>query len=388
MNTFAYPIFQMISSAILFGYATIVDAAAARFGHAITQIVVSIETVYIMHYGYMIIFRKSSEAVPNPSVKDLLYHLIIVVIVLYYSTVDINTPLEVIKSLRRMVIDGLTGDLQTGPNEWPIGSLILDPVLPDGTEPAEFSSIASSAAEKVMKEIGVIYASFAAYNLFTVAPVMKDVSAPLQTTTFIMSLVSDVAPQITAGIILLINELMVRTGLALFPLVLYCLLYKVTKNFFFSWFNMMFAASIQIAVLIVTISICAKVTVMFVTALTALSVGDAGLSALNTTVTALTKNSSKIGEVGQYVISSFQESVIQAGFGITLTALMAWVPANSANFAGTLLMAGTTKSGVGMAMTARGTTPHQPYMKATAQAVGNFFIKTGKSLANKLTIKV
>ncbi len=362
MDSFAYPIFQLISTLILSGYSAVVDPAIAKFGTSIMIIALGIETMYIAHYGYIIILQKSTEAVPNPSLRDLLYHVIIVIIVLHYVKTDVDSALGLVKALRRMIIDGLTGAMQTSPGEWSTGNLINPNSSGDltllGLPPISVLTT-TIPGRKIAIELGLMNAAFAASNLLTMAPVMKDVSAPLQTTAFIMALISDVSPQITAGIIFLINELMIKTGLALFPLALYCMLYKVTREFFHSWLNMMFAASIQMAVLIVTITICTKVTISFLAILATLSAGGIASHYMSSTV-------------GSYVISELQESVIQAGFGITLTALIAWVPANSANFAGTLLTAGTTKSGVGMAMSTRNATPHQPYMRKTAQKVGRF----------------
>jgi hypothetical protein len=171
----------------------------------------------------------------------------------------------------------------------------------------------------------------------------------LKSTAVTLALVSDISPQISAGILLLLNELMVRLGIALFPLVFYGILYDVSRGFFYTWLEVMFSASIQLSVSLVLIKAAWIVTTAFVTIFTGLS--GAGLLAGS-------------ASVGDAVISELQASVIQAGFGLTLSALLFWVPTNMASFAGKIINDSVLKQSLGTPVTARGV----HYVRRTHQA--------------------
>jgi hypothetical protein len=326
MDTLAYPIFSLISAYVMYGYKEVMDGAGERLSHALILIALGVETLYIAHYGLLIMLQKSTEEVPNPSLRDLLYHCVNVVVVLFFLNSGIQIT-DFVLALRAMVIEGFTGKPDPG-GEQVANSLVAMDVL------------------------------FGISNMVNSVD-MKDVSGPLKNTAISLAIVAEVAPQLVGGIMLLMNELIVRTGIALFPLAFYSLLYKNTMDFFSTWFKMMFAASFQMGILVVTISICVKVTAGFLLTLTGFLAAEKLTSG-----------------VGGYIVSELQESVIQAGFGITLTALMAWVPSNAAMFAGTMVNAGVTKSGIGMPVTAKEVSARKDISKKDAKAAKVAYQKT------------
>jgi hypothetical protein len=101
----------------------------------------------------------------------------------------------------------------------------------------------------------------------------------------------------------------------------------------------MFSASIQLSVSLVLIKAATIITGVFVAIFTGLS--GAGLLAGS-------------ASVGGAVISELQASVIQAGFGLTLSALLFWVPTNMASFAGKIINDSVLKQSLGTPVTARG----------------------------------
>jgi hypothetical protein len=309
----------LISAYVLHGFKVVMDGAATKLLTSITTIALVVEMMYVTHYGYLILLQKSTEAVPNPGINDLLYHCVIVIVVLSMlkSGLDLTTLLL---AFRGMVIEGFTGDTMPG-------------------------------GQQVAKSLGQMDAAFGVSNMIQ-AYSYSDTSPTLKNTAIALAVVAEIAPQLVGGVMLMFNELMVRLGMALLPLVVYCLLYKSTKQFFATWFNMMFSASLQMGVLAVTVAISVKITVIFLGLFNAFLIAQ-GLTS----------------GVGLYVVSELQESLIHASLGMTLTSLMVWVPANAAAFAGTILTGGLTKSGIGSAVTQRAATERTAVKKSTVDTV-------------------
>jgi type IV secretion system protein VirB6 len=121
---------------------------------------------------------------------------------------------------------------------------------------------------------------------------------------------------------------MVKIGMALCPLMIYAALYQSTKNLFNRWLIYMIGLTIQMGVLAITTVIAAKVTAIFLGTFTTFALASRATQ-------------------GSYFISELQQSAIQAGFGMIITALLIWFPNNAGAFGGTKLYDKTTKSSLG-----------------------------------------
>jgi hypothetical protein len=297
MDSMAFPIFSIISAAARFGFDNYMSKAYIKLTDAVFLIALVVETAYVTHYGFLMAFQKSSENVANPNLRELLYHVITVIVILGLLKSG-TAPLDAIMALRTMVVGSLTGSYTIPGGQQSQGYLsMLDVAM-------SFSNVVNSVSNS------------------GAAPAMKSTAVTL-------SLVADASPQIAAGLLLLMNELMVRLGMALFPLVFYALLYKISRGFFMTWLNLMFSTAIELAAGAVLIKLAAEVTVIFVATL-------GGLELLNQKL-----------PIGAPYFSEMQQSVIQACFGVTLSALLFWAPSNLAAYGGTVFNNGMLKPNIG-----------------------------------------
>jgi hypothetical protein len=288
MDTLGYPIFNVISGLIRKDFFNQMDNAYLRMVDSVVIIALLIETFFIIRAGYIIMGNKTTEDEKNPDLQELTYHALVVCGALFWlkeSTIETG-PLSFIIALKSMMIAGLTGKDDSG-----------------GHVVAQALSEMSNA--------------FAVGNMVNSVDVSADAPA-IKSTLISLSLVSQVAPQVTGGLLLLFNEMMVRIGMAIFPLVAYAALYKTTRDIFMTWLGLMAALAFLMAAAAVTTVLAAEVTVRFVA-------GFAGIVALHQ------------AGVGDYVISELQQSLIQSGFGFTITLVMLNFPVNVANFAGDYL---------------------------------------------------
>jgi Papain-like cysteine protease AvrRpt2 len=329
MDPLAFPIFTLIFKLVVTQFDGLMSSVNGEFVRSISLIALAIETVYITHYGFLIAFELRTENSDEANLTELLYHVVVVIVVLGLLNAPAGvTPLDAFMALRRLLMLGLIGEAS--------GSL-------------------APIGEQVHTALGDLDSAFSVGStLDTVLRAANSTSVMLDTpqlksTAVTLALVSDISPQISAGILLLLNELMVRLGIALFPLVFYGILYDVSRGFFYTWLEVMFSASIQLSVSLVLIKAAVIVTTAFVTIFTGLS--GAGLLAGS-------------ASVGGAVISELQASVIQAGFGLTLSALLFWVPTNMASFAGKIINDSVLKQSLGTPVTARGV----HYVRRTHQA--------------------
>jgi type IV secretory pathway VirB6-like protein len=164
------------------------------------------------------------------------------------------------------------------------------------------------------------------------------------------------------------NEITISVGMALFPLALYATIYKLTDSFFGTWFETMLAATVQMAVLVVLSNIVSVVTGIFLTAIVAVSsVADYA----------------PVG--GGVIIPHLQRSIIEAGFGMLMTMMFAWLPAQAATFSGKLINAGTTKGNLGGVMTK---TEYEPDVDAFNRNTDRFRRSSSSAQESGPTIRV
>jgi TrbL/VirB6 plasmid conjugal transfer protein len=303
MDSLAYPIFSIVSAVILDGFDSAMNKAYANFVTSITTLALVVELAYVTHYGYLIAFQKSSDAVPVPNLRELAYHAVTVIMVLGILKVD-TMALDAIMGLRQMIIGGLTGEFD----------------IPGGQQ-----------AAKGMFSMDLAYS---VSNIATSTSMTEDAPG-LKANTMALSIIADNSPQITAGVMLLLNEITTRTGMALFPLALYTLLYRVTSGFFSSWLEMMLGSAVQMGVLAVVTVLVADATKNFLLALNA--------------VTLITR----FFPLGQYFVSELQQSVMEAGFGLLMSMMLSWVPAQASTFSGKFINGSSTKGSLGTEVTLR-----------------------------------
>ncbi len=285
MDPLAYPIFAGISAMIRTIFFANMDRAYDNMVDAISLIAVSIETIIIIRYGFVILARETTEDERNPDVQELLYHLLVVCGVLALLNAG-RAPLDFIMSLRTMLVTGFTGINKPGGRQIDESLVALNTVITTGNM---FSSINSTYVNS------------------------------LKSSLLTMALTFTVSPQITGALLLLFNEVMTRFGMALFPLAAYAALYKTTRDVFTTWVGLMVSLGVLMATSAVTIAVMVGVTTKFMIVFSAINVGTAILST---------------GTVGGFVFSELQQSIIQSGFGFTLTIIILNFPVNAANFVG------------------------------------------------------
>jgi hypothetical protein len=299
MDTFSYPIFSLISAFVRHGFNEVMDAAYLRFVASVAAIATGVEMMRFIYFVYLMMFGKvASVGMGKMTLQKLMYHLVFVAFMMSIIKTD-RTPLDLLMAFRGMLLEGLTGDSAPAGQQAALGLFLMD-------------------------------AAFATSNLVTALSHTID-EPELATTTFNLVLMSQVSPQISAGIMLMLNEMMVRIGMALCPLMVYAALYESTRSFFMRWAQVMFGLTIQMGALAITTLLAAGVTTVFVSTLNAFS---------------LLHNQTAV--VGGHLISELQQSVMQAAFGTVITLLLIWFPSNAGEFAGVKLYEKTHKAAVGV----------------------------------------
>lgn len=335
MDTLAYTIFTLVSAGIRFYINKQMTIAYQNLVDVVTSIALVIETLFIMHYGYLIAFQKSTDSTPSPSLRDLIRHAVIVLMILAFIKID-SLAFDTVMAFRQMVIGSISGDYVT------------------------------RAGQQVANNLFAIDAFYGVHNLLQ-STVVED-APDFQQTSMVLSIIAEASPQIVAGILLLMNEITISVGMALFPLALYATIYKITNSFFGTWFETMLAATIQMAILVVLSGIVANVTGIFLTAIVAIS---------------------QLAEVtpvgGGIIIPHLQRSIIEAGFGMLMTMMFAWLPAQAATFSGKLINAGTTKGNLGGVMTK---TEYEPDVDAFNRNTNRFRRSSASEQESRPTIQI
>jgi hypothetical protein len=295
MDSLAYPIFLLISNFVLHGFKEAMDSAYLNFVHAISLIALAVEVTYVTHYGYLIAFQKSTDAVPEPNLRELAYHAVIVILILWMLNKS-SLALDALMGLRQMIIGSFTGDYD------------------------------ASGGAQVSRQLGFIDTAYAFSNVINSTNITEDLP-DIKSNAVGLAIIAENSPQISGGIMLLINEITVRTGMALFPIALYTTLYRVTSGFFSSWFDLMFSSTIQMGVLVLMLSMVFKATVAFLALLASVTLATRFLP------------------IGGYYVSELQLSVIESGFGFLMSLLIVWVPAQASTFSGRLLNGAASAKG-------------------------------------------
>jgi hypothetical protein len=286
MDTLAYPIFSIMSEFFRTAFFKIMDEGYLRMVKSIVSIAVVIETFVIMRNGYIIMGRKSTEDEKNPDLEELLYHALVVCGTIAFLKTDTG-PLDFLLGIKTMLIEGLTGSPTPG------GKQVAESLLRMDT-------------------------AFSFGNLYN-STSLSNSGGGIKSTLITISLTSQVSPQLVAGLLMMFNEMMVRVGIALFPMVAYAALYKTTRDIFMTWLGLMLSLGILMAACAVTTKLAAEVTVAFV-------LGFGGMLVAQ-----------RLLPPGSPTISELQQSLIQGGFGFTIMVMLLQYPINVANFAGSYL---------------------------------------------------
>ena len=128
----------------------------------------------------------------------------------------------------------------------------------------------------------------------------------------VLAMVGQGSPAIVGGVLLLLNELAVRIGIAVGPLMLFGLLFESTKDLFQAWIRLLLGSIVSMAILAVV-------------------VGEAALLAGAFTVVLA---AAKLADVTGLIFTDLQVSLTSAGFGIMLSALIYTVPQMAARYFG------------------------------------------------------
>jgi type IV secretory pathway VirB6-like protein len=260
------------------------------------------EVVFLIYFGYLIAFGKATDGIKTPNLNSLLYHMFTFIFMIGMLR-EINTILNFILSFRDMLVGGLLYG-----TEFPSGTL---------------------AGKRSEFQLDKMAGYFAALNLVQAFTVPNDLSNSLSQTSVMLSLGADVAPQIMGGIVLLLNDMLVRIGMSISPLMIYLAFHNSTRNRFKAWLERMFGLALQGAVLALTLQLAANVTGIFAVAFAAFVTTTRSFPAISP------------------FVSELQISVIRAGFGFVLTTLIVWFPANAGSFCGRSLYAVTTRVNLG-----------------------------------------
>lgn len=305
MDALAYPIFKFVSSLVRQDFNSIMNAATTTLASNVLILAAAFETVFLVYFGFLIAFGKATNGIKTPNINSLLYHMFTFIFIIGMLR-EINIILGFILSFRDMLVSGLL-------------------VAADGAP----GTLAGARSESQLDLMANAFSGLNALQAFT-AP--DNLSNSLSQTSVMLSLGADVAPQIMGGIVLLLNDMLVRIGMSISPLMIYLAFHKATRNRFKAWLERMFGLALQGAVLALTLQLAVQVTTVFSTTFAAFLLGN-GVASL-------------IGFKAP-IINDLQISVIRAGFGFILTTLMVWFPANAGSFCGRSLYAVTTRVNLG-----------------------------------------
>ncbi len=299
MDSFAFPIFTFVSSFIRHEFNQVMDEAYLRFVHSISLITASIEIVFLIRYAYLIAFEKNTSVeTRTPNLRELIYHLCIFMFMI--ATIEVGKlPLEVLMSFRELLTSGLTGDSDPAGKQAAQGLFLMD-------------------------------VAFSSLNVVSSVAVSNDNWSEQKQTAVMLSLAAQVSPQIMGSVMLLVNEMLVRIGMALCPLMLYFWFYDGTRDIAKRWVQLMLGFSLQMAAMAIAVTLSAAVAGTFVVAFAAF---------------VLASHLAPMGTA--YYISELQESVINASLGFILTMLLLWFPHNASVFSGDALYSGTTSFRLG-----------------------------------------
>jgi TrbL/VirB6 plasmid conjugal transfer protein len=305
MDALAYPIFTFVSSLVRQDFNSIMNAATTTLASNVLILAAAFETVFLMYFGFLIAFGKATDGIKTPNINALLYHMFTFIFMIGMLR-EIKTILGFILSFRDMLVSGL--------------------LYGTGVPPGTFAGKISES------QLDAMAVSFAALNTAQAFIKPNDLSNSLNQTPVMLSLGADVAPQIMGGIVLLLNDMLVRIGMSISPLMIYLAFHNSTRNRFKAWLERMFGLALQGAVLALTLQLAANVTEIFSAVFLSLLTANAAANLIGFKAP---------------IINDLQISVIRAGFGFVLTTLIVWFPANAGSFCGRSLYAVTTRVNLG-----------------------------------------
>jgi type IV secretion system protein VirB6 len=128
----------------------------------------------------------------------------------------------------------------------------------------------------------------------------------------VMVIVGQGSPAIVGGVMLLLNEMAVRIGIAVGPLMLFALLFDSTKDLFSAWIRILMASVVSMAILAVVVGHAANLMLVFVAVM----------------------GTAKLADASGLVFTDLQVATSQAGFGLMLSALIYTVPTMAARYFG------------------------------------------------------
>lgn len=305
MDPLAYPIFKFVSSLVRQDFNQIMNQGTTILAGHVLILAAAFEVIFLIYFGFLIAFGKATDSIKSPNLNSLLYHMFTFIFMIGMLR-EINTILNFILSFRDMLVSGLLVGAEGTP-----GTL---------------------AGDRSQSQLDLMAAAFVALNVAQAFTTPNDLSTSLSQTSVMLSLGADVAPQIMGGIVLLLNDMLVRIGMSISPLMIYLAFHNATRSRFKAWLERMFGLSLQGAVLALTLQLAVKVTLAF---------GGAFTIFLGTA------RSIQPSSIFYYYVSELQISVIRAAFGFVLTTLIVWFPANAGSFCGRSLYAVTTRVNLG-----------------------------------------
>lgn len=143
-----------------------------------------------------------------------------------------------------------------------------------------------------------------------------------------MGIFGQTAPSVTAGALVLINELGMRIAIMLAPIFIAAFMFKRTEGMFYEWIKFLIASTLSLGVLTMTVKIISDLSVMFFAVIEAFrTAADFGI----------TDN-----------LPQLDESIMIASFGVLLTAMICTVPMMVNKIMGAGLEYGSQAQGMGV----------------------------------------
>jgi type IV secretion system protein VirB6 len=274
MDPLAYPIFLLMSDTIGSAFETAAKKAYTDNAALISAVSAAIITCVLMLRGLKIVLGSSDVSARESFIAAVKFGVIIAFI--NGSAVFNNELANYAFDVRDAFVEVISG--KTG-----------------------------GGANLIYTELGKMNAAFAVANAVN-PDSAADSSA--KSMALNLSLLGQAAPVVLGAAMVLVNEIAFRIGLLLLPFAILCIGFTATNGMFFGWVKSMIGISVSMALLAITITIAANVTVVFVGAMTAGSI------------------------IGGDVVSELQQGMMSAGYGVVLTILIVTVPPMANRFVG------------------------------------------------------
>ena len=282
MDPLAYPIFLFISAKVTSKFDAFTAAAYTNNANLVMGIGAAILTTWFMIKGYKYAHNPRGEPMSEFFFK-----------------------VGKIAIITGFISAAAGGNMQLQNGVFQVRQAIMESV---GCAGAFCSNIGS---QRVYSDLSTMNTTL---GLATVFASDSKTESHTKSTAMNLSLVGSASPQITAGILLLLNEIGIRIGFFLLPFMLFALIFDMTKDLFFSWLRHMMGAMMYLVLLSATVAIATAITIDFMIAKTAIELAGS--------------------IIGESVLSELQESLMQAGFGLMMTALIVTIPSMANRYFG------------------------------------------------------